>query len=241
MISIAPTQSNALSALRSFLLNVLPSGVEVIAAIANRVPEPKSSTFVLMTATRYQRIETNIDSSNDVRYTGSIAANVMTVTNVNFGVIEAGAAVFGVGVDTATTIVNQTGGTPGGIGTYTVSVPQSISIRVLASGSNLIQLNSQMTVQLDFHSVDNSAADLANTVSAALRDPYGVNFFAGLTPPLNGIAPLYADDPRQMPFINENNQAEWRWILEANFQINQVISVPQQYADSIEVTLVELP
>jgi hypothetical protein len=47
--------------------------------------------------------------------------------------------------------------------------------------------------------------------------------------------PLYADDPRYMPFVNENQQYEWRWVLEACFQVNQTVVVPKQYADAVDV------
>jgi hypothetical protein len=57
---------------------------------------------------------------------------------------------------------------------------------------------------------------------------------------MNGVAPLHADDPRQMPFINDQSQYEWRWIIEACLQANQVVISPQQFADALEIGLIEV-
>jgi hypothetical protein len=43
-----------------------------------------------------------------------------------------------------------------------------------------------------------------------------------------------------MPFTNAENQSEWRWVLDAELQVNQVISVPQQYADAVTPTLISV-
>ena len=67
-----------------------------------------------------------------------------------------------------------------------------------------------------------------------------MDFFAALSPPLNGVVPLYADDPRQMPFINAESQYEWRWVLEAKLQVNQAVQIPQQFADSAVVDAISV-
>lgn len=54
--------------------------------------------------------------------TGSISGNVLTVTAVGSGVVRAGATLSGIGVATGTKVVSQIDGTPGGIGTYYVSI-----------------------------------------------------------------------------------------------------------------------
>lgn len=61
--------------------------------------------------------------------TASIANNVMTVTNVGSGSLYPGATV--VGAATGTKIVSQLTGTPAGIGTYSVSIPE----QTVASGT----------------------------------------------------------------------------------------------------------
>jgi hypothetical protein len=236
-MGISPNQSSIAAALRSFLTSVLPAGVSVLLAQQNRVPEPAGTEFVIMTPIRMERLETNVDSYNDVRFQGSISGNTLSVSNVSFGTIVVGAQLNGTGVIPGTTIT-ALGTGAGGTGTYLVSQPQTIPSQVLSSGAMSLQQNAKVTVQLDFHSQnDTLAGDYAQIVSTLLRDDYGVSYFAGLPPPQNSVAPLYADDPAQRPFVNENQQYEWRWVLECVLQANQVVSVPQQFADSAMVVL----
>lgn len=229
-MDLAPTQSGLQAALRAFLSEVLPEGVEIIAGVVNRVPEPSVARFVVFNPLRMERLRTNIDALADTRFTGSIAGTAMTVTEVSFGTIRPGAVVFGVDVVASTKVVSG----PGGVGSYVVDKPQTLTSRVLSAGQRMIEQGTKATVQLDFHAADNTAADMAQTVSTLLRDSYGVEQFANQTPNY-GVVPLYADDPRFISFVNENQQAEWRWVLEACFQLNQVATVPQQFADDVEV------
>jgi len=55
--------------------------------------------------------------------TGSISGNVLTVTAVSSGTLVSGGTLSGTGIATGTKIVAQLSGTPGGIGTYSVSIP----------------------------------------------------------------------------------------------------------------------
>ncbi len=238
-MTVTPTQDAAQIALGNFLAQVLPSSVEIIAGNDNRVPSPRASSFVIMTPLRFARLRTNIDTPEDVRFTGSIAASpaVLTVTAVAFGTINEGASVFGTGVAANTKIVDQLSGTPGGVGTYSVSVGQTLASQTLSAGQNVLEQGAEVTFQLDFHTLDNTSADLAQTVATTMRDPYGVQVFADQN---LGVVPLYADDPRQVPFINENQQYEWRWVLEASMQVNQAVRVPQQFADEAVVGIVDV-
>jgi hypothetical protein len=230
-----PTQSNVLAALRSFLLAALPAGVDVVAAQANRVPEPSAPSFVVMTPLRDVRLATNVDAYLDVRFTGSLAGTVLTVSSVAFGSIVQGAALFGVGVLDGTTIASQTSGTTGGAGVYVVSRAQTLPSRTLASGAKTVTEEVEVSVQIDFHSADLSGGgDMARVVSALFRDEFAAAQFAGQSPNY-GVSPLHADDPRQAPFVNAEQQYEWRWTVEALLQANVVVSVPQQFADSLAV------
>lgn len=235
-MSVYPTESNILTALRTFLIQILPTGTEVILAQVNRVPEPQVEDFVVMTPIRRTRLETNIDAWADVRFIGSIAADVMTVSDLTFGTIVAGQVVFGVGVTVNTRIVEAISGT-GGTGTYRVTPSQTVSSGVLASGESAVTQPTEVVIQLDVHGP--ASAENAQTISTLMRDPYGVDSFATQDPQY-GVVPLYADDPRQVVFINDQSQAEFRWVIEANLQANIVVGVPQQYADSVTVELIDV-
>ena len=249
MSAPSPNQFNVLTALRSFLLAVLPTTgpdgkpVSVIAAQQNRIAEPAGTSYVIMTPIRFERIETNIDSADDSKFTGSISGATMTVTafdpNLN-GPISVGSVIFGAGVANPTTVTALGSGT-GGTGTYTVSPSQTVGSETLSAGQSRIQQNQKWFIQLDFHGdpANDISGDMSTTVSTLLRDAYGVSLFSGQSPDL-GIRPLYGDDPRQTPFLNEEQQIENRWVLEAVLQANAVVTVPQQYADSATLGLADV-
>ena len=50
-----------------------------------------------------------------------------------------------------------------------------------------------------------------------------------------GVKPLYHSQPQQRPFINEGNQYEWRWVVEITMQVNQIVTVPMEFADTLDV------
>lgn len=311
---ISPSQDDVLTVLRSFLLNVLP-GINAYVAVENRVPEPVEPDFALMTPNGFRRLSTNIDTFQDVKYTGAIAPNsvsitgsisaapltpgaipsgILTVTAVGSPIVV-GADLSGQGVATGTYITGQLSGTPGGVGTYSVNISQNflsgsitaswgtmtvssvaigngliaaglqvfgvsvavptviraaavgggvgsyvvsptqtIASRTLSSGYKQMTQKAQVTVQVDFHSQTGNGADMAQTFTTAFRDEYAVIFFSSLNA---NIAPFYADDPRFAPFQNENQQYEYRWIAEAQIQIDQTVIVPAQFADSLAVIL----
>jgi hypothetical protein len=224
------SESQTLTALRSFLLSVLPAGIEVIRGQDNRVSEPDGDDFVVMTPMLRTRLETNVAAYDDVSYTGSIAGSVMTVTGVSFGTIAVGDPVFGVGV-TAGTVVKAVVSGSGGVGTYTVSPSQTIASQVLSSGTRSVLQPVQVTVQIDIHGP--ASPDNAQIITTLLRDEYATDLFAS-----SGfdVTPLYANDPRQMPFTNGEQQVENRWVVDAVLQCNPILTVPQQFADELVAT-----
>ena len=250
MASISPTQSTVQQALKSFLNAILPTDVVVLAGVQNRVPESASGRFVIMVPNRFERLATNIDTSADCKFIGSADGQVLTVIEVEIGTLANGASIVPVAgpLATPTAVGTQISGNPGGTGTYQISQPQSLASQTMSCGQKMLQQNARVVVQLDFHTGSgvnaanyaNTASDLAQTVSTLLRDEYGVNFFAGLSPPLNGVVPLFADDPVMRPFYNDQSQMEWRFVLDAHFQVNQVVVVSQEYADSVQVGLVDI-
>jgi hypothetical protein len=218
------TEEDVLNALGSFLTTVLnfPNGQVVIGQV-NRVASPEGDYCVMWPLLR-PRISTNRDSSSDVKFTGSINGTTLTVTEVSVGLINPNSVMFGVGVAANTTVISQQSGDPGSVGVYIVSIPQTINSETLSTGTTQIQQSTKMTVQVDVHGPN--AGDNAQVIQQLLRDEYGVEQFAG-----TGVTPLYADDPKQTPFITAANQYEERWTVDCHLQISPVIAVPQQYAD----------
>lgn len=222
-MSLSLTEAQTLTALRTFLLSVLPSGTEVVRGLDNRVPEPAGANFVTMTPISRTRLGTNIDNYQDCAFTGSITGTTLTVTSMSLGAISVGATLFGANVVVGTVITAEGTGT-GGTGTYTVSAPQSVSSEIMACGSKNMLQPTEVRVQLDIHGP--ASGDNTAIVTTAFRDDYAVQSFiaSGFD-----VAPLYADDGHQMSFINENQQVEERWVVDCVMQCNPIVGVPQQF------------
>jgi hypothetical protein len=190
-----------------------------------------------MTAIRRNRIETNIDSYVDALFTGQITGQTLNVSNVQFGTLVVGSPIFGTGVASGTTIAALDGGT-GGTGNYNVSPVQSVSPSLMAGGSANLMQPTEVTYQLDVHSnVVTTAADMAQAISTAFRDGYATDFFSGINP---GVSPLHADEPRQVPFLNAEEQWETRWIIEAHLQVNATLMLPQQFAGALTLGVISV-
>lgn len=238
-VTLSPSQSAVRTTLQSLLLSVLPAGAEVVEGQDNRVPEPMSPNFVVMTVIAGPRISTNLDEYFDSLFTGSIAGNTLTVSAMQGGAIVVGGAVLGAGV-TASTQITALGTGTGGVGTYVVNNSQTVGSETMSASSVAIETDADVTFQLDVHSSDPStAADMARVISAVLRDEVGVQWFLDNGPA--GATPLHADDPRQMPFVNEEQQFETRWVVDAHLQVNYVASgFPQQYAGALAIVTTQV-
>lgn len=234
MATVSPTDDEVATVLRAFLLSILPTGVEVIQGQLNRVAEPVSDDFVVFWPIRRPRLATNSDDYADAVFTGSIASLVLTITSVLRGVMRNGATVFGNGVAAGTRVTSFGTGT-GGVGTYNINPTQTVASRTLSAGVQTIMQETEIVMQLDVHGP--TSADNAQTISTLFRDAYAVEFFASLS---SSVSPLYADSPKQLPFLNGEEQQENRWIIEAVMQADEVITVPQQFADVVEVDLVNV-
>lgn len=95
----------------------------------------------------------------------------------------------------------------------------------------------RLRVQLDFISgpgVSPGAGDWAKLISGIWRTEATCTAFAPT------CAPLHADEAMMAPLTDEEDQYEQRWTLVAYVQYNPVTTVPMQFADEAEVTLVNV-
>jgi hypothetical protein len=237
---LSVTQSNIQTALISFLASAMPSGMEIVEGQDNRVPEPVGQDFIVFTIMRRDRLSTNVDAFADCAFTASISGNIMDVTAVQIGTVAAGNLVFGSGIAVGTRVSGTLTGT-GGIGTYLVSVSQTIGSEQMAAGSFTALQAVNAMIQIDVHGPNSS--DNAQIITTLFRDDYAYQIMrqSGFD-----VAPLHADDPKQIPFINAEQQYEYRWVIEAHMQANQIVlGIPQQFFDvvdlNVESVTVEFP
>jgi hypothetical protein len=235
-ISVNLTETQIFTALQAFLLNILPAGIEVVRGQDNRVAEPVGSDFVVMTPLLRERLSTNVNSYVDAVFTGSISGTTLTITAVQQGVLALGNQIFGVGIVAGTMIISQTSGTPGGIGVYVVSNAQTIGSETIAAGIMQSLMPIKFTAQIDVHGP--ASADNAQIISTLYRDDYAVQQFAS-----SGfdVVPLYMGEPRQIPYLNGEQQIEERWSIDTVMQCNPIVTTPQDFAAALSVVLNEVP
>jgi hypothetical protein len=217
---------------------VMATGVEVVQGQVNRVPEPKPFDYVVMWTLRMPRLSTNVDAYADCVFTGSLAAGVLTVAAPLTGVVARGRSLYGVGVAAGSRITGYLTGA-GGVGTYSAAPVQTVAAVKMAAGAKSMTESVEAVIQLDVHGPN--SADFASIIQTVFRSSTATEAFKALNP---AIAPLFADDPRQMPFNSGGEQQyQDRYIIEVHLQVNQSVVVDQQFADQLKlnVTDVETP
>jgi hypothetical protein len=239
-VTLSLTELQCFKALRTYVLGVLPAGTEVIRAEFNRVPEPVGDNFVVLTALHQEPLATNYTVFEDNVLTGSIAGTTLTVTAIPQAEspLAAGMLLIDKPGDIAplTEIVTQLSGTPGGTGTYTVSASQALDSTTLYAGRRSDLTPVEWTVQIDVHGP--LSGDNSRRIAGLFRSEYATDAFRAVG---FDVTPLYCETPRQRPFVNAEQQYEFRWSFDARMQINPVIGTPQRFAEQLDATVVDVP
>ena len=95
------------------------------------------------------------------------------------------------------------------------------------NGTKSVTQATEWTVQLDCYG--ESSQEWANIITTLFRDEYAAEAMAPK------LQPLYADDPKQMPIVNGEQQYEQRWVITAKLQYNPVTVINQQFFDTAVV------
>jgi len=240
MIGPSVTEGDVYQSLKGFLATILPPGIPILRTQINRVASP-AGDFVMMTPLLRTRLATNIDATIDIAMTGQIDGPTLTVDSITGGALAIGSMLFGTATQplAANTRVTAFDTGTGGAGTYTVSPEQTFASDHLYAGVTTSIAPTQLTVQIDIYG--EHSADYAQIITTLLRDEFGTHYFDGLGLP---IQTLYANDARQMVFLDAETQFEHRWIVEAVLQANIEVDSPMQFADEVVVTIppgVDLP
>lgn len=246
-LSITPSEMQVRTALKAFLVSVLPSGVEVLLGQQNRIPEPQATAYAVIWPLRHRRLATNLHSFQDCFFDGQIAGVAMAVGTVTGLPLAIGRQVFGPGVTPGTVITGGSGNA------WTVAPAQTVADGILSAGAATFLMQTHLTYQIDSHGAPPApnnpvsgpdATDIARTITTMFRDAYATELFAATGFP---IAPISVDEGQEVPWTNAEEQYEFRWVQEARLQANFMVSgVPLEFADSahfvgIPVDLVPSP
>ena len=98
-----------------------------------------------------------------------------------------------------------------------------------STDSAAIKGPSRIDVQIDFYGVQ--AGEFCKTFKTAFRSHWAYTHFPA------AIKPLYTSDGMQSPLITGEQQYESRWTLTASMQYNPIVTVPQDFADTLALSV----
>lgn len=105
--------------------------------------------------------------------------------------------------------------------------------RAPALGANDVTRSTSLRFQLDVYGP--ASADNAQIITTLLRDDFGVDFLAAYH-----LAPLYCDDPAQMPIVAGEQQYIARWMIGVALHGNIAVTLPLGFADTLITGLSEI-
>jgi hypothetical protein len=87
------------------------------------------------------------------------------------------------------------------------------------------------SIQLDVHGPN--SANNSTILSTLFRSDVACDAFAATG---YDVTPLYSADPRQLPFIDAEQQFEDRWTFDVALQANIIVTSPQDFAGTVTVS-----
>lgn len=229
-MTLSITQQQIFSALGDFITAI--TGIPAVVGQVNRVPSLKGDYAVMWPLSR-PRLATNRRTPIDAKFTGSIAGQLMTVSAVQIGTVVPGRKLLGTGVTGGTLVGAQQSGPVGGAGIYAVSVAQTLALQTLSAGVMSVEESTEVIMQVDVHGANSS--DNSQVLQQLFWDARAVDELEPF-----GITPLFAEDPRQMPFITAAKEYEDRWMVDLHMQVKPTIELPQEFSDSVVLTVTDI-
>jgi hypothetical protein len=118
-------------------------------------------------------VVTGAIAASTASVTGSITGDILTVTAVGSGVLVPGGTLSGTNVLTGTQIFDQLTGTAGGVGTYRVSVPQTVASTTIAETYGTLTVSAVTSGALAIGDVLSGTSVTAGTYISALGTGVG--------------------------------------------------------------------
>ncbi len=101
--------------------------------------------------------------------------------------------------------------------------------------SRTIVDKTQITMQINVFGA--ATSNYMQAITTLWRDMSAVDFFDALN---IDLTPLFTSDVRQAGFITSERQYDDQWTVDLEMQANFTLSLPQQFATEIDVTLFEI-
>lgn len=95
-----------------------------------------------------------------------------------------------------------------------------------------------LSLQIDFYGA--TSGDWVTEFTTLWRSTYGCTQLAGADPAHPVCQPLYHGEPLMAPLDDSEMQYEERWTVEAFLQYNPVTTVPQDFMNAAEVSLINV-
>lgn len=239
--SIAPASSVFTGAITGFVLNIttVPSATILLGSALSGTGVAAGTTIVAQLPTAAGAVATyQVSVSQTVASAAlTVAWGVLSITAFaqNQGPLTAGMLLTDGAsnlIAGGTVILQQLTGSTGGVGTYAVSISQTLVSETLYAGLRLDLEHTEMTVQIEIHGPN--SGDNTKIIEALFFSEAAVDQFDGAS---SAVMPLFCEDARQIPFVNDQQQIEWRYSMDAHLQINPSISTWQQFADQVKITI----
>jgi hypothetical protein len=93
----------------------------------------------------------------------------------------------------------------------------------------------KVTVQIDVHGP--MSADNAQIITTLFQSDFGFDKFTEFG---YDVSPLFASEPRHIPFTNGEQQIELRWSIDLAMQCNPVITNSQEFAAALAIHLINV-
>lgn len=152
--------------------------------------------------------------------TGNDEIGVLTVTVVGSGTIVPGAAISGTGIQAGTLVTGQLTGTPGGVGTYSVNIPQTAASTTVSGTYGLLTVGGSLTGTFGIGDVLSGSGGGGVTAGSTIT---------GLGTGTGGAGTYYTQTQTvSSTAINATSAIETKWVCQSVGQVGELVRTSSQ-------------
>jgi len=99
-------------------------------------------------------------------------------------------------------------------------------------------LNAAYRCQIQVDAYGSTSGELIQILSTVLQSEDAFDFFASYS--IQGVFPIYADTPRQLPLVDSEAQYEVRLMMDVSLQYNPTVTTTVQTASTATVDIINV-